>query len=105
MGAGNPVYKKEARDFNPYFSLGFQMFLAGIVLLGTSYATGATIPVREIPWQSWTAIVYLVVFGSVVAFAAYLYALQHLSVEQMSIYAYINPVVAVLLGALFLEKP
>lgn len=102
---GTLFTKKEARDFNPYFSLGFQMFLAGIVLLVVSYATGTAIPVNEIPWQSWTAIGYLVVFGSVVAFAAYLYSLQHLSVEQMSIYAYINPIVAVMLGAiLFSEK-
>ena len=102
---GTIFTKKEARDFNPYFSLGFQMFMAGIVLLVVSYVTGAAIPIREIPWQSWTAIGYLVVFGSVVAFAAYLYSLQRLSVELMSIYAYINPIVAVILGAmLFNEK-
>jgi len=102
---GTLFTKKEARDYNPYFSLGFQMFLAGIVLLGISYTTGHALPLSEVPWQAWTSIGYLVVFGSVVAFAAYLYALQHLSVEQMSIYAYINPIVAVILGsALFSEK-
>lgn len=102
---GTLFTKKEARDYNPYFSLGFQMFLAGIVLLSVSYITGNVIPVAEIPWQSWTAIGYLVVFGSVIAFAAYLFSLQHLSVEQMSIYAYINPIVAVVLGTLlFSEK-
>jgi drug/metabolite transporter (DMT)-like permease len=41
-----------------------------------------------------------VLFGSVISFIAYLYALQHLSTEKASLYAYINPVVAVLLGAL-----
>lgn len=97
---GTLFTKKEARDYNPYFSLGFQMLFAGIVLLAVSYTTGTAIPVTDIPWQSWTAISYLVVFGSVLAFAAYLYSLQHLSIEQMSIYAYINPIVAVLFGAL-----
>lgn len=102
---GTLFTKKEARDFNPYFSLGFQMFLAGMVLLAISYATGHTIPVYEIPWQAWTSIGFLVFFGSVVAFAAYLYALQNLAVEQMSIYAYINPIVAVIFGTiLFNEK-
>lgn len=102
---GTIFTKKEARDFNPYFSLGLQMFMAGLVLLIVSYITGASIPVNEIPWQSWTAIMYLVIFGSVVAFAAYLYSLQRLSVELMSIYAYINPIVAVILGAtLFNER-
>lgn len=102
---GTIFTKREAKDFNPYFSLGLQMFLAGAVLLTVSYATGTAVPLTAIPWQSWTAIGYLVLFGSVFAFAAYLYALQHLSVEQMSIYAYINPIVAVILGSLlFSEK-
>lgn len=101
---GTLFTKKEAKDFNPYFSLGLQMFMAGAVLLAISYITGTTVPVNEIPWQAWTAIGYLVVFGSVIAFAAYLYSLQHLSVEQMSIYAYINPIVAVLLGAILFDE-
>lgn len=101
---GTLFTKKEAKDYNPYFSLGLQMFMAGIVLLLISYATGTAIPLTQIAWQSWTAIAYLVVFGSVVAFAAYLYSLQHLSVEQMSIYAYINPIVAVILGSLFFNE-
>lgn len=97
---GTIFTKREARDFNPYFSLGLQMFLAGAALLSTSYVTGNIIPASDIPWQSWAAIGYLVIFGSVVAFVAYIYALQHLSVEQMSIYAYMNPIVAVILGSL-----
>jgi drug/metabolite transporter (DMT)-like permease len=102
---GTVFTKKEAINFNPYFSLGLQMFMAGVVLLIISYVTGTAIPVSEIPWQSLTAIGYLVVFGSVIAFAAYLYSLQRLSVELMSIYAYINPIVAVILGSvLFNEK-
>lgn len=101
---GTLFTKKETRDFNPYFSLGFQMFLAGVVLLTVSYVTGTAVPVDDIPWQSWTAIAYLVIFGSVVAFAAYLYSLQHLPVEQMSIYAYINPVVAVALGSMLFSE-
>jgi drug/metabolite transporter (DMT)-like permease len=102
---GTVFTKKEAKEFNPYFSLGLQMFMAGTVLLTISHVTGVAIPVSDIPRQSWTAIVYLVIFGSVIAFAAYLYSLQRLSVEQMSIYAYINPIVAVVLGSiLFNEK-
>ncbi|RYZ36194.1 MAG: hypothetical protein EOP49_32835 [Sphingobacteriales bacterium] len=82
-----------------------QMFLAGAVLLVVSYGTGKAIPINEVPWQSWSAIAFLVVFGSVIAFGAYLYSLQRLSVEMMSIYAYINPIVAVILGSiLFNEK-
>ncbi|MEO8582868.1 MAG: EamA family transporter [Flavitalea sp.] len=101
---GTLFTKKEAREFNPYFSIGLQMFMAGAVLLATSYSSGNVIPIKDIPWQSWTAIGYLVLFGSVFAFTAYLYALQHLSVEQMSIYAYINPIVAVLFGVILFSE-
>lgn len=92
--------KKQALHFNPYFSLGLQMIISAVVLYSFSSATGRAVALTAIPWQSWAAIAYLVIFGSLVAFIAYLYALQHLPTEQTSIYAYINPMVAVLLGAL-----
>lgn len=101
---GTVFTKREAKDYNPYFSLGLQMFMAGGVLLIVSYGTGVAIPIDEVPWQSWAAIGYLVVFGSVIAFGAYLYSLQRLSVELMSIYAYINPIVAVILGSLLFNE-
>ena len=102
--------KKQAARFNPYFSLGLQMLISGFTLLIATKAIDSPtinsyVPFTEVPWQSWAAIGYLVVFGSLIAFIAYLYALQHLPTEQASIYAYINPVVAVLMGALiFGEK-
>lgn len=102
---GTLYTKKQAANFNPYFSLGLQMLISGAVLMGGTFITGNAIPFTEIPWQAWAAIGYLVVFGSVVAFIAYIYALQNLSTEQASLYAYINPIVAVLLGwVLFNEK-
>jgi len=97
--------KREVNQFNPYFSIGLQMLLSGIMLYAVSAATGAVIPIARIPWQSWAAVAYLSIFGSIISFLAYLYALKHLPTEQVSIYAYINPVVAVILGALvFGEK-
>jgi drug/metabolite transporter (DMT)-like permease len=102
---GTLYTKKQAANFNPYFSLGLQLLLSGLVLLGGLSATGNTMPLRVIPWQSWAAIAYLVLFGSVVAFAAFLYALQNLPTTQVSLYAYINPVVAVLMGAALIGEP
>jgi drug/metabolite transporter (DMT)-like permease len=52
-----------------------------------------------------TAFVYLVIFGSVIGFAAYSYALQHLDVAIVSLYTYVNPVIAVALGTLLLGEP
>ena len=90
--------KKQAVHFNPYFSLGLQMLVSGIALLSFTSITGNAVPLAQVPWQSWVSIGYLVIFGSIIAFVCYLYALQNLPTEQASIYAYINPVVAVLSG-------
>lgn len=96
--------KQQAVNFNPYFSLGLQMLIAGATLTLFTNATGNAVSMTAIPWQSWAAIAYLIIFGSLVAFIAYLYALQNLPTEQASVYAYINPVVAVLCGWLVLHE-
>lgn len=101
---GTLYTKKQAAFFNPYFGLGIQMVISGAVLYGGSGLLGQSIPVSEIPLESWLSISYLVIFGSGIAFIAYLYALQNLSTEQASIYAYMNPVVAVLLGAIIFQE-
>ncbi len=52
-----------------------------------------------------SALVYLFAVGSLVGFVAYIYALGHLSTSFVSLYAYVNPVVAVILGTLILDEP
>lgn len=101
---GTLYTKQQAKEFNPYFSIGIQMMISGSATMIISKATGNTIPLDEIPWQSWAAIGYLVIFGSVISFIAYLYALQNLPTEYASIYAYINPIVAVVLGSLIFQE-
>ena len=101
---GTLYTKQQATKFNPYFALGLQMVISGPFVYFISHITHHTIPFAQIPWQSWAAIAYLVVFGSVISFMAYLYALQRLPTEQASLYAYINPVVALLIGALFFSE-
>jgi drug/metabolite transporter (DMT)-like permease len=96
--------KRQAVKFNPYFGLGLQMVISGIVLYSFSAATGKAVALTSIPWQSWAAIAYLVIFGSLIAFVCYLYALQNLPTEQASIYAYINPIVAVVLGSIIFDE-
>ena len=93
--------KQQATKFNPYFGLGLQMVIAGTSLILITSSTNMSIPVAAIPWKAWAAIAYLVLFGSIITFIAYLYALQNLPTEQASIYAYINPIVAVICGWLF----
>jgi drug/metabolite transporter (DMT)-like permease len=102
---GTLYTKKKAASFNPYFSLGLQMFISSIIILAVTGATGTGVNITLIPANSWWAIGYLVIIGSVLTFIAFIYALQHLPPEISSIYAYINPIVAVLFGALIFGEP
>ena len=101
---GTLYTKQQAANFNPYFSLGLQMIISGIIVYSVSLADKNYVPITSIPWQSWAAISYLIIFGSCIAFVSYLYALQNLPTEQASIYAYINPMVAVILGSLIFNE-
>jgi len=91
---------RHAKNQDPYYSLGWQMFMAGIILTLVSLATGQYKPLREVNTVAWYSIGYLVVIGSVITFLAFIYALKRLPAAQASVYAYINPVVAVIIGAI-----
>jgi drug/metabolite transporter (DMT)-like permease len=97
---GSLYTKKKATSFNPYFSLGLQMLISSCITLAIIGATGTGVNITSIPANSWWAIGYLVIIGSVLTFIAFIYMLQRLPPEINSIYAYVNPIVAVLLGAL-----
>jgi len=96
---GSLYTKKKAATFNPYFSLGIQMLLSSILLLTITQTTGMAVPISTVPAASWWSIAYLVIIGSIISFIAYIYMLQKLPPEINSIYAYVNPIIAVLLGA------
>ena len=91
---------------DPFMSTAAQMLAGGAILVGIATAIGE--PARTDPstfsTASLVAIGYLVVFGSLVAFSAYTWLLQHAPVSVVSTYAYVNPVVAVVLGALVLGE-
>ena len=80
-----------------------------MVFSGTMLLTAATI---NGDWQhlSFTprtlaAMAYLSIAGSLLAYSAYIYAIQHLPLSLVSLYAYINPIIAVTLGTLLLSEP
>jgi drug/metabolite transporter (DMT)-like permease len=75
------------------------MLLSSFILFAVTGATGTGVNIMSIPAISWWSIAYLVIIGSVLTFIAYIYMLQKLPPEISSIYAYINPIVAVLLGS------
>jgi drug/metabolite transporter (DMT)-like permease len=102
---GTLYTRKKAASFNPYFSLGLQMLISSFITLATIGATGTGVKINAIPVNSWWSIGYLVIIGSVLTFIAYIYMIQRLPAEISSIYAYINPIVAILLGAIIFGEP
>ena len=86
------------------FIAGLQMLAAGIVMLMVCFATGKYVNLAEAPLDSWYALAYLVVFGSLIAYSAYVFAISKLPPAMVSVYAYINPIVAIFCGWLLLKE-
>jgi len=94
----------DAEDENVLATAAFEMLLGGIVLLLVGIALGE--PSRlAFNVRTSLALAHLTLFGAVAAFTAYAYALKHLPVATVSLYAYINPLIAVILGAFVLDEP
>jgi drug/metabolite transporter (DMT)-like permease len=81
----------------------FEMLFGGLALLAVGVALGEWMAVVINP-RTGGALLYLIVIGSIVGFSAFAYALKHLPVATVSLYAYVNPVIAVILGALLLRE-
>ncbi len=81
----------------------WQMLTGGVLFLAVSVARGewAGFDWSAVPARAWVAEAYLIVFGSIIGFSAYVWLLQVRPATQVSTYAYVNPVVAVLLGTWF----
>ncbi len=82
----------------------YEMAIGGALLLAVGFGTGERFDPVEYSARSWAAWVYLVVFGSVVAFSAYVWLLQAANISLVATYAYVNPLVAVFLGWLVLAE-
>lgn len=91
----------------PFMASGLQMTLASIVLFGEAFVTGefATFDPAAVTSRSIIALAYLIVFGSLVAYNAYAWLLRNAPLSLVGTYAYVNPVVALGLGALVLSEP
>lgn len=86
------------------FAVGLQMLIAGIVMLIICGFTGKYVNLANAGSTSFWVLAYLIVFGSLLAYSAYVFAVNKLPATQVSIYAYINPVVAVVAGWLLLAE-
>lgn len=87
----------------PIMSSALQMLAGGTVVTLIGFALGEAPRFHATP-RTFAALAYLSLFGSVLAYTSYVYAARHLRSTSMSLYAYVNPVVAVLLGWLVLHE-
>jgi drug/metabolite transporter (DMT)-like permease len=101
--AGSILQRRVPADAHPIVNGAVQQLATGLVYIVPAMLLQST----PIHWSARGvgAVLYLVVFGSVVGYSAYIYALTTLPVPVVSVYNYINPVVAVFLGWLFYREP
>lgn len=95
---------KKKSELNPYNALGWQMLLSSFIMYGIATATGDVIPFAQIPLETWGTLAYMVVAGSIIAFIAFIYSMKHLEPGIAALYAYINPIVAILVGSLLVDE-
>jgi len=101
---GTVYTSKQKPPIDILFNVGLQMLIAGILVLIVCAITGKYVSLTDIGQKSWLALSYLIVFGSLVAYSAYVFVIGKLPPTQVSVYAYINPIVAVVLGWLLLSE-
>jgi drug/metabolite transporter (DMT)-like permease len=101
--AGSLYSKYKAAGNSNAVNAGWQMMAAGIAFIPCSLVRGEWAHFRpgEVTTSSWLAIAYLVTFGSLLGYSAFVWLLQVRPATQVSTHAYVNPVVAVLLGVIF----
>lgn len=102
--AGGSVWlKKRKTQTNPFMNAGLQMFFGGLWLVPFSLAFD---DLTSVTWsaEAGYALLYLTVFGSLIAFSCYIYALRRLPVTIVTLHAYVNPIIAVVLGWAILNE-
>ena len=100
---GSIFQRRQSGKAHPIIAAGVQQLAAGLIALPLALG----IPEHPIHWSARgvSALLYLVCFGSIVGYSAYAYALDRLPVAILSVYPYVNAIVAVGLGWLFYREP
>ena len=102
-GAGTVYAKYRKTQTPPLMAAAFQMLVAGMLLTLIGVLAGE-VPRFDPNFRGMAALIYLLIFGSIVGYGSFIYALDKLPAAVVSMYAYINPVIAVVLGWLFLNE-
>jgi drug/metabolite transporter (DMT)-like permease len=105
--AGSIYARRAPLPRSALLGTGMEMVAGGaaLILAGTLMGEIGQTDIGAFSTRSIVAVAYLVLFGSIVAFTAYTWLLAHVSVATVATHAYVNPIVAVGLGALFVSEP
>jgi drug/metabolite transporter (DMT)-like permease len=95
---GTVYTAKQKPPIDILYSVGLQMLIAGVLMLIVCGFTGKYVNLANASLTSWYVLGYLIVFGSLVAYTAFVFAISKLPATLVSLYAYINPIVAVIMG-------
>ena len=104
---GGAVYSRVANvPKSPMLSSGMELIFGGILVLISSFIIGesAQFHLSLVTLKSFFGLLYLIIFGSIIAFGAYVWLLGHTSVTRISTHTYVNPIIAVFLGWLFANE-
>lgn len=101
---GSMVIARNKLHLNPYYATGWQMLIGAVILFFIAKATGPIMPLQQIPTTAWLAIAYLVIMGSLICFIAFIYSMKKLPPALFSLYAYLNPLVAMAISAWVLKE-
>jgi drug/metabolite transporter (DMT)-like permease len=101
---GSAYSRRHGRSDNVLGTTAYQMLGGGLMMIAAGTVRGEWNDLF-FTTRTATALIYLSTIGAIGGFVAYTYALRHLPVSFVSLYAYINPVIAVALGVLFLNEP
>ncbi len=107
MWAVGSLYSRHAPlPGSPLLGTGMEMLAGGgmLLLLGTLTGEWQQLDLQAISTQSWLGLIYLIIFGALVGFAAYTWLLRVAPTPLVSTYAYVNPLIAILLGSLLADE-
>jgi len=102
--AGSIYWKYKKADVRPLMGASIQMLIAGILQTSLGLILGEHNSFH-LTQNGVFALGYLIVFGSILGYASYIYSITNLPLSLVSTYAYINPIIAILLGWYFLDEP
>jgi drug/metabolite transporter (DMT)-like permease len=101
--SGSLYAKHHPAEGSGAVNVAWQMIIAGLLFLPGSWLNHEFdhLNLSQVPLKAWGALSYLIVFGSIAAYSAYVWLLKVRPATQVSTYAYVNPVIAVILGMFF----